>query len=48
MNTLDVKRGSSAPLGATVYPSGVNFSVFYSMLSAIIVIGASSAGKVDG
>ncbi|MGO9413844.1 MAG: hypothetical protein ACLP51_01715 [Syntrophobacteraceae bacterium] len=48
MNTLGVKRGSSAPLGATVYSGGINFGVFYNMLSAIIVIGAYSAGKVDG
>jgi isoamylase len=28
MNGNEVKPGSSAPLGATVYPGGVNFSVF--------------------
>jgi isoamylase len=28
MNARAVKQGASAPLGATVYPSGVNFSVF--------------------
>jgi isoamylase len=28
MNPNDVKQGLSAPLGATVYPSGANFSVF--------------------
>jgi isoamylase len=28
MNGCGVKQGSSAPLGATVYPGGVNFSVF--------------------
>ena len=28
MNAVVVKKGSSAPLGATVYPGGVNFSVF--------------------
>ena len=28
MNLCSVKIGSSSPLGATVYPSGVNFSVF--------------------
>jgi isoamylase len=28
MNDSVVKKGSSAPLGATVYPGGVNFSVF--------------------
>jgi glycogen operon protein len=28
MNPRVVKQGSSAPLGATVYPGGVNFSVF--------------------
>ena len=28
MSDRVVKQGSSAPLGATVYPAGVNFSVF--------------------
>ena len=28
MNLSDVKKGSSAPLGAIVYPDGVNFSIF--------------------
>ena len=28
MNASVVKQGASAPLGATVYPGGVNFSVF--------------------
>ncbi len=28
MNRCVVKKGASAPLGATVYPEGVNFSVF--------------------
>lgn len=28
MNGSAVKTGSSAPLRATVYPSGVNFSIF--------------------
>ena len=35
MNTLGVKRGSSAPLGATVYPGGVNFSVFSKNASSV-------------
>ena len=30
-----VKEGSSAPLGATVYPGGVNFSVFSKNASLI-------------
>ena len=28
MNASVVKQGASAPLGASVYPGGVNFSVF--------------------
>ncbi len=28
MTPCSVKKGASAPLGATVYPGGVNFSVF--------------------
>ena len=28
MNGSVVQKGSSAPLGATAYPGGVNFSVF--------------------
>ena len=35
MNSLGVKRGSSAPLGATVYPGGVNFSVFSKNASSV-------------
>jgi pullulanase/glycogen debranching enzyme len=32
---VSIKHGTSAPLGATVYPDGVNFSVFARDASAV-------------
>jgi isoamylase len=35
---LSIKSGTSAPLGATLYPDGVNFSVFSKRASSIEVL----------
>ncbi|MGH7796560.1 MAG: glycogen debranching protein GlgX [Candidatus Binatia bacterium] len=47
MNACAVKQGSSAPLGATVYPGGVNFSVFSknAILIELLLFNDGNAGQ---
>ena len=43
VRTATIRRGSSCPLGATLSPEGVNFSVFSK--SATLVTGCEFSGQ---